>query len=73
MYEARTSHYRCGETFGVTPLPREFNPQALGNVTPRYSRHIDPSKLNINGLEVMQKLADTRTKEPYINKFPHYD
>jgi anaerobic selenocysteine-containing dehydrogenase len=41
-------------------LPRQFNPQALGNVTPRYSWQIDPSKLNITGREVMQKLADTR-------------
>jgi seryl-tRNA(Sec) selenium transferase len=46
--------------FGVTALPRQFNPQALGNVTPRYSWRIDPSKLNITGPEVMQKLADTR-------------
>ena len=46
--------------FGVTALPREFNPQALGNVTPRYSWQIDPSKLKITGQEVMQKLADTR-------------
>ena len=46
--------------FGVTPLPRVFNPQALGNVTPRYSWQIDPSKLNITGPEVIQKLADTR-------------
>jgi L-seryl-tRNA(Ser) seleniumtransferase len=46
--------------FGVTALPRQFNPQALGNVTPRYSWQIDPSKLNITGPEVMQKLADTR-------------
>jgi len=46
--------------FGVTPLPRVFDPQALGNVTPRYSWNIDPSKLNITGPEVMQKLADTR-------------
>jgi L-seryl-tRNA(Ser) seleniumtransferase len=46
--------------FGVTALPREFNPQALGNVTPRYSWQIDPAKLNITGPEVMQKLADTR-------------
>ena len=28
--------------FGVTALPRQFNPQALGNVTPRYSWQIDP-------------------------------
>ena len=46
--------------FGVVALPRQFNPQALGNVTPRYSWQIDPSKLNITGREVMQKLADTR-------------
>ena len=46
--------------FGVTPLPRVFDPQALGNVTPRYSWHIDPAKLNITGPEVIQKLADTR-------------
>jgi seryl-tRNA(Sec) selenium transferase len=46
--------------FGVTALPREFNPQALGNVTPRYSWQIDRTKLNISGPDVMQKLADTR-------------
>jgi seryl-tRNA(Sec) selenium transferase len=46
--------------FGVTALPRQFDPQALGNVTPRYSWQIDPSKLKITGPEVMQKLADTR-------------
>ncbi len=46
--------------FGVTALPRQFNPLALGNVTPRYSWHIDPSRLNITGPEVMQQLADTR-------------
>jgi L-seryl-tRNA(Ser) seleniumtransferase len=46
--------------FAVTALPRQFNPEALGNVTPRYSWQIDPSKLRITGAEVMQKLADTR-------------
>lgn len=46
--------------FGVTALPRQYNPQGLGNVTPHYSWHVDPSKLNITGPEVMQKLADTR-------------
>jgi seryl-tRNA(Sec) selenium transferase len=45
--------------FGVTALPRQFNPQALGNVTPRYSWQI-PAELHITGPEVMQKLADTR-------------
>jgi uncharacterized pyridoxal phosphate-dependent enzyme len=46
--------------FGVTALPRQYDPQALGNVTPRYSWKIDRSKLNISGHEVLQKLADTR-------------
>jgi seryl-tRNA(Sec) selenium transferase len=48
------------QRFGVTALPRQFNPQALGNVTPRYSWKINRSRLNISGQEVMQKLADTR-------------
>jgi L-seryl-tRNA(Ser) seleniumtransferase len=46
--------------FGVSALPREYNPQALGNVTPSYRWRIDPNKLKITGREVMQKLADTR-------------
>jgi seryl-tRNA(Sec) selenium transferase len=46
--------------FGITAQPRQFNPQALGNVTPRYSWQIDASKLKITGPDVMQKLADTR-------------
>lgn len=46
--------------FGVTAIPRQFNPQALGNVTPRYSWQIDPAKLKITGQEALQKLADTR-------------
>jgi seryl-tRNA(Sec) selenium transferase len=61
MYDARAQVITDAvKKFGVTPLPREFNPQALGNVTPRYSWHIDASKLNITGPEVIQKLADTR-------------
>jgi L-seryl-tRNA(Ser) seleniumtransferase len=48
------------QKFGVTALPRQFDPQALGNVTPSYSWQIDASKLKITGHEVMQKLADTR-------------
>jgi len=46
--------------FGVTARPREFDPNALGNVTPRYSWQIDPSKLKITADEVMQSLADTQ-------------
>ena len=61
MYDARARVITDAvKKFGVTPLPREFNPQALGNVTPRYRWHIDRSKLNITGPEVMEKLAETR-------------
>jgi seryl-tRNA(Sec) selenium transferase len=61
MYDARAQVITDAvKKFGVTPLPREFNPQALGNVTPRYRWHIDRSSLNITGPEVMEKLADTR-------------
>src|ERR1700751_6087071 len=50
----------AGKKFAVTALPRQFNPQALGNVTPHYTSQIDSAKLNITAQEVMQKLADTR-------------
>lgn len=46
--------------FGVTAQPREFNPNALGNVTPHYSWKIDPAKLNITSEEVMHQLAETK-------------
>jgi seryl-tRNA(Sec) selenium transferase len=61
MYDARAQVITDAvKKFGVTALPREYNPNALGNVTPRYSWQIDPTKLKITGQEVMQKLADTR-------------
>jgi seryl-tRNA(Sec) selenium transferase len=61
MYDERAEVItEAVKRFGVIALPREFNPQALGNVTPRYSWQIDPAKLHISGPEVMQKLADTR-------------
>ena len=61
IYDARAQVITDAvKKFGVTALPRQFNPQALGNVTPRYSWLIDPSMLHITGPEVMQKLADTR-------------
>jgi L-seryl-tRNA(Ser) seleniumtransferase len=46
--------------FGVTARPRQYDPQALGNVTPYYSWQIDPSKLKITAQEVIQQLAATR-------------
>jgi uncharacterized pyridoxal phosphate-dependent enzyme len=61
MYDARARVITDAiKKFGVTAQPRQFNPQALGNVTPRYSWLIDRAKLNISGQDVMQKLADTR-------------
>jgi seryl-tRNA(Sec) selenium transferase len=61
LYDARAQVITDAvKKFGVTALPRQFNPQALGNVTPRYSWLIDASKLKITGQDVMQKLADTR-------------
>src|SRR3984893_4024421 len=48
MYDARAQIISDAvKKFGVTARPRQFNPQALGNVTPRYSWQIDPSKVNI--------------------------
>ncbi len=61
MYDARAQVITDAvKKFDVRPLPREFNPQALGNVTPHYSWHIDPAKLKITGPEVMQALAETK-------------
>jgi L-seryl-tRNA(Ser) seleniumtransferase len=61
MYDERAQVITSAiKKFGVTACPREFNPEALGNVTPHYSWQIDRAKLNISGPEVMQQLADTR-------------
>jgi seryl-tRNA(Sec) selenium transferase len=46
--------------FGITAQPRQFNPQALGNVTPYYSWKIDQTKLNISSQDVMKQLAETK-------------
>jgi L-seryl-tRNA(Ser) seleniumtransferase len=46
--------------YGVAALPRRFDAEALGNVTPHYSWQIDPAKLKITGQEVLQQLAATR-------------
>ena len=45
--------------FGVTVCARQFNPQALGNVTPYYSWQIDRSRINLSGTDVMKQLSDT--------------
>ncbi|SEB70215.1 L-seryl-tRNA selenium transferase [Terriglobus roseus] len=61
MYDERAETIsRAVAPFGVTALPRQYNPDALGNVTPTYSWHVDPKKLNMTGHDVLQALADTR-------------
>lgn len=61
MYDARAQVITDAITkFGVSALPKKFNPEALGNVTPYYSWQIDPAKLKITGDEVMQQLAETK-------------
>ena len=47
------------EKFGVTALPRQYDPDGLGNVTPYYSWRIDKAKVKITGQEVMDQLAAT--------------
>ncbi|HEX5413530.1 MAG TPA: aminotransferase class V-fold PLP-dependent enzyme [Terriglobia bacterium] len=51
---------RALKKYGVTELPRRFDPNGLGNVTPYYSWRIDPAKVKITAQEVMQQLAATR-------------
>jgi L-seryl-tRNA(Ser) seleniumtransferase len=61
MYDERAETIsRAIARFGVTAMPRQYNPEALGNVTPTYSWHVDPAKVNMTGHDVMLALADTR-------------
>jgi len=46
--------------FGVTEVPRRYDPNGLGNVTPLYSWRIDPSKVKLAGADVREQLAATR-------------
>jgi len=48
------------QRFGVTEVPRRYDPNGLGNVTPHYSWRIDPSKVKLDRTEVMEQLAATR-------------
>jgi L-seryl-tRNA(Ser) seleniumtransferase len=74
MYDARAQVITDAvKKFGVTPVPPtpvetkspykskmgQFNPDALGNVTPRFSWKIDQTKLKITAAEVMTQLAET--------------
>jgi len=61
MYDARAEVIsKAVAKFGVTAQPRQFNPDALGNVTPHYSWKIDQTKLNITAQDVMKQLAETK-------------
>jgi len=61
MYDARADVItKSIAKFGVTAEPRQFNQQALGNVTPHYSWKIDQAKLNITAQDVMKQLAETK-------------
>jgi L-seryl-tRNA(Ser) seleniumtransferase len=51
---------RALKKFGVTELPRRYDPNGLGNATPYYSWQIDPARVKITGQEVMEQLAATR-------------
>jgi L-seryl-tRNA(Ser) seleniumtransferase len=51
---------RALKKFGVTALPRRYDPNGLGNVTPYYSWQIDPARVKITGQEVTEQLAATR-------------
>jgi L-seryl-tRNA(Ser) seleniumtransferase len=47
--------------FGVTALPREFDPNRLGGSdTPRYSWQWDPAKINLTGKQVIAALVETK-------------
>jgi L-seryl-tRNA(Ser) seleniumtransferase len=46
--------------YGVTAQPRQFNPTALGNVTPHYSWKIDSTKTSLTAQDVMKQLAETK-------------
>ncbi|WP_446743821.1 aminotransferase class V-fold PLP-dependent enzyme [Silvibacterium acidisoli] len=61
MYDERAAVItKAVEKFGITARPRQFDPNALGNVTPFYSWQIDPAKTKITGHDVLLQLAATR-------------
>jgi seryl-tRNA(Sec) selenium transferase len=61
MYDARAQVITDAlAKFEVTPLPRNYDPEALGNVTPRYIWQWNSSKINLTGTQVMEALAATR-------------
>jgi L-seryl-tRNA(Ser) seleniumtransferase len=60
MFDARAELITAAiAKFGVKALPRQFNPQALGNVTPTYSWQI-PDSVSMTGHDVMLALAETK-------------
>jgi L-seryl-tRNA(Ser) seleniumtransferase len=61
MYDERAETItKAVAKFGVTAQPRQFNPNALGNVTPHYSWKIDSTKTSLTAQDVMKQLAETK-------------
>lgn len=61
MYDARAKTITAAlKKFGVTELPRRYNPEGLGNVTPYYSWRIDATQVKLTGQDVMEHLGATR-------------
>ena len=61
MYDARAQVITDAlAKFGVTPLPRCYDPEALGNVTPTLQLAMKSSKINLTGKQVIAALAATR-------------
>ena len=61
MYDARAQIITGAlAQFGVTPEPRQYDPEARGNVTPRYSWRWNPAKIDLTGRQVEEQLFATR-------------
>ena len=62
MYDARAQVITDAVAkFGVTALPREFDPNSLGGAdTPHYSWQWDSAKIKLTGKQVKEALAATR-------------
>jgi seryl-tRNA(Sec) selenium transferase len=59
--------------FGVTPLPRKYDRESLGNSTPHYSWTWDPAKINLTGKDVTAALVATQPVAIGYVFPPNYD
>jgi L-seryl-tRNA(Ser) seleniumtransferase len=61
MYDARAKVITDAiAKFGVTPMPRRYDRQSLGNSTPHYGWEWDPAKVNLTRAQVTDALIATR-------------